>query len=79
MLGAHEITGEKRYLDRADYFAQRAIKLFLTDDSSLPKATSKHNHYEAVTGSDTLMMALLKLWVAKNRPDMKHRLIYCDR
>jgi hypothetical protein len=79
MLGVHGITGEKRYLDRADYFAQRAIKLFLTGDSPLPKATSKHDHYEAVTGSDTLMMAMLKLWATKNRPDMKLRLIYCDR
>lgn len=79
MLGAYELTGQKQYLDRADYFAQRAIELFLTDDSPLPKATSKHTHYEAVTGSDTLMMALLKLWTTKNRPDMKLRLVYSDR
>ncbi len=79
MVGAYELTGQKQYLDRADYFAQRAIELFLTDDSPLPKATSKHTHYEAVTGSDTLMMALLKLWTTKNRPDMKLRLDYCDR
>jgi hypothetical protein len=26
----------------------------------LPKATSKHDHYEAVTGSDTLLMALFE-------------------
>ncbi len=79
MVGAYELTGQKQYLARADYFAQRAIKLFISDDSPLPKATSKHTHYEAVTGSDTLMMALLKLWTTKNRPDMKLRLVYCDR
>ena len=79
MVGAYELTGQKQYLARADYFAQRAIELFISDDSPLPKATSKHTHYEAVTGGDTLMMALLKLWATKNRPDMKLRLVYCDR
>ena len=79
MLGAYELTGYKWYLNRADDYAQRAIELFITDDSPLPKSTSKHTHYEAVTGSDTLMMALLKLWATKNRPDLKLRLVYCDR
>ncbi|MHC4387298.1 MAG: hypothetical protein ACYSX1_01685 [Planctomycetota bacterium] len=63
----------------ADYFAQRAVTLFITDDSHLPKSTSKHEHYEVVTGGDTLMMAILKLWTVKNRPDLKLRLVYCDR
>jgi hypothetical protein len=44
-----------------------------------PKATSRHEHYKAVTGGDTLMMSLLKLWATKNRPDLKLRLIYSDR
>jgi len=79
MLGAYELTGQKEYLDRADHFARKAIRLFLDDSSPLPKATSKHDHYEAVTGGDTLMMALLKLWATKNRPNMKLRLIYSDR
>jgi hypothetical protein len=79
MLGVHELTGYKWYLNRADDYAQRAIELFITDDLPLPKSTSKHTHYEAVTGSDTLMMALLKLWATKNRPDLKLRFVYCDR
>lgn len=79
MLNAYELTGDKGYLERADYYARRSLELFLDDNSALPKATSKHDHYEAVTGSDTLMMALLKLWATKNQPDMKLRLIYCDR
>jgi len=79
MLGAYELTGEKRYLERADHFAQRAVELFFDDSSALPKATSKHDHYEAVTGGDTLMMSLLKLWATKNRPELKLRLDYSDR
>jgi hypothetical protein len=44
-----------------------------------PKATSKHKHYEVVTGNDTLMMSLLKLWATQNKPDLKLRLTYSDR
>ena len=79
MLNAYELTGEKQYLERADYYAQRALQLFFDHSSPLPKATSKHDHYEAVTGGDTLMMALLKLWAMQNRPDLKLHLIYSDR
>ena len=79
MLDAYELTGRKEYLERADYFAQRAIDLFFDDTSPLPKATSKHDHYEAVTGADTLITAMLRLWAAKTRPDLKLRLVYCDR
>jgi len=79
MLAAHELTGRKEYVDRADYFARRAIQLFFDDTSPLPKATSKHDHYEAVTGADTLMMALLRLWAVKNRPELELRLVYSDR
>jgi hypothetical protein len=79
MLGAYELTGERLYLERADYFGRRALELFFDDGSALPKATSKHKHYEAVTGGDTLMMAMLKLWAIRNKPDLKLRLVYSDR
>lgn len=79
MLSAYELTGDKRYLERADYYARRSLELFFDDSSALPKATSKHDHYEAVTGADTLMMALLELWATKNRPDLKLHLVYSDR
>jgi hypothetical protein len=79
LVGVYELTGESRYLNRADYYAERAFELFFDQSSPLPKATSKHDHYEAVTRADTLMMAILKLWATKNRPDLKLRLEYCDR
>ncbi len=79
MLNAYELTGEKRYLRRADYYAKRAVELFFDDGLPLPKATSKHKHYEAVTGADTLMASLLRLWAAANRPDLRLKLVYCDR
>ena len=79
MLGAHEITGRSKYLDSAERFSREAIWIYFDDGSPLPRATSKHDHYEAITLGDTLMMGLLKLWVLKNRPEMKLRLVYSDR
>lgn len=79
MLTTYEITSQAKYLERAEHFAQQAIKFFFDDSCPLPKASSKHEHYEAITRSDTLMMSLLKLWVTKNQPDLKLRLIYNDR
>jgi len=79
LLGAHEISGEQRYLDRAGHFADKAISLFIADGSPLPKASSKHDHYEAITRGDTLMMALLNLWIVERRPEIKPAFVFCDR
>ena len=79
MLDAYELTDDRQYLDRADYFGQQAIGLFLGDGSPLPKANTKYDHYEAVTGGDGLMMALLRLWAKQNKPDMDLRLICTGR
>ncbi len=61
MINSHSLTGEKRYLERADYFGQLGIKLFLDDGLPLPKATNQHDHYETITGGPQFMHALLKL------------------
>ncbi|HUW20835.1 MAG TPA: hypothetical protein VMW16_16165 [Sedimentisphaerales bacterium] len=79
MVVAHELSGDAKYLKRADYFADKATEMFFDADSPLPKATSIHQHYEAVTRCDTLMMSLLRLWEAHNQPDKKLSLVYNDR
>lgn len=79
MLAAHEITGNARYLERADRFAAQAVDLFLTDGSPLPKASTAQPQYEAITRGDTMMMALLKLWAVRNRPGLELALVYNDR
>ena len=79
LLGAHELAGEKEFLDRAEYFAGRALELFFAEGSPLPKASSKHDHYEAVTRADTLMLELLRLWTARERPGLELQLVCCDR
>ncbi len=78
MLNAHELTGDQRYLQAANRFASEGIKLFL-QDRALPKASHAHDHYEAVTNGDTLMMALLRLWMIEHRPDALTALTYTDR
>jgi hypothetical protein len=80
LVEVHETTGEQRYLERAGFFAERARQMFFTGDSPLPKASSQHDHYEAITRADTLMMALLKLWAARHpgaAPELN--LTYSDR
>lgn len=57
-----QLTGNKAYKERADFFAQMGIRLFLDENSPLPKATSKHQHYETITGGPTFMQRLLALY-----------------
>ncbi len=78
MLGAYELSGDRKFLERAEHFAALADQLFLKD-SSIPRATSKHDHYEAITRGDTLMMSLLQLWAVKNKTEFNPPLVYCDR
>ena len=79
LVEAFKVTGQQKYLHRADHFAQQAIDVFFDDTSPLPKACSHQDHYEAVACSDTLIMALLDLWAVKNNPDLKLDLVYTDR
>ncbi|MHC4639125.1 MAG: hypothetical protein ACYTBV_16735, partial [Planctomycetota bacterium] len=79
MLDAYELTNDRQYLDRADYFGQQAIGLLLGDGSPLPKANTKYDHYEAVTGGNSLMMSLLRLWAKQNKPDIALGLNCTDR
>jgi hypothetical protein len=79
LLNAHELTGDQMYLDRAHHFAGMALQMFFDDSSPLPKASSKHWHYEAITRADNLMMALLRLYLIANQMDIQSRLIYLER
>ncbi|MGD8239743.1 MAG: hypothetical protein PVH68_14380 [Armatimonadota bacterium] len=78
MLGAYRLTGEQKYLDRADAFGKTAADVFFKD-GPLPRASSRHDHYEAITRGDTLAMELLDLWAANNKPDLDLGLIWNER
>lgn len=67
MLSCHELSGDKKYLDRADYFGQLGINVFLNDGLPLPKATNMNKHYEAITGGPDFMNKLLELYMALNK------------
>jgi len=79
LINDAEITGEPRFLERAELLAAQAAGLFFDPSSPLPRASSQHDHYEAITRADTLMMAMLKLWQKRNKPELTLNLIYCDR
>lgn len=78
MLGAYEITGNHRFLQRAEELGNMAIDIFF-GKNPLPRASTKHEHYEAITRGDTLIMELLRLYLAvKGRP-VETELVYSDR
>jgi len=79
LLAAHELSGDGRYLAGAERLAAEACGLFMGDGCPLPKASHQHDHYEAVTGADTLMMALLELWARRQPPPRQLNLPYIDR
>jgi hypothetical protein len=64
MLRAHRLTGDERFLERASAFGETAVTLFMSESSPLPKASTQYDNYDAVTHSDNLMLAFLKLHVA---------------
>jgi len=78
LTAAYRLTGDAKYLARADGFAKTACDVFFKD-SPLPRASSKHDHYEAITRGDTLAMVLLDLWAAQARPGLDLELVWADR
>ena len=79
LADAHAIAGDTRYLERADALGRLAASLFFDGASPLPKASTLHSHYEAITRADTLMMAFLELWQKTHRSGQSVRLVYSDR
>lgn len=59
-VAAWRSTAQQRYLNRARELADFAVKHFF-DQGPLPRASLKSNHYEAITGADTLALGLVEL------------------
>jgi dienelactone hydrolase len=78
MINCHAASDAPRYLARAEYFAEEALRIFF-DSGPLPRASAKHDHYEAITRGDTLAMELLRLWAIKNRPEVAAQLVWNER
>ncbi len=59
-MAAWRATSDRVYFDKARELGTWAVKAFW-GDSPLPRASLKSDHYENLTGSDTLATALLEL------------------
>jgi len=59
-VAAWRSTAKQVYLDRARALADFAVKRFF-DQGPLPRASLKSDHYEAITGADTLALGLVEL------------------
>ena len=63
-VAAFRLTRSPRYLAEAMRYASMAVDLYW-QDSPLPRASLKTDHYETITGADSLALALLELHVAR--------------
>ena len=62
-VAAYRFTKKPAYLEQALTFAQMAVDVFW-QDNALPRASMHTGHYETITGSDSLALALLDVHVA---------------
>jgi hypothetical protein len=62
-VAAHRWTRKAAYLEQARQFAQWAVDIFW-QDNPLPRASMQTGHYEAITGCDSLALALLEVHAA---------------
>lgn len=78
-LAGYRLTGDQKYLARANHYARMAVRIFLPGDSPLPRVSSRADYYEALSRGDYLMAQLLTLWAVQNHLESKVRLIWCER
>ena len=69
-MAAYRFTRDLIYLEQARRFAQMAVDVFW-QDSPLPRASFKTDHYETITGADSLALALLQVHAATNNLDVE--------
>jgi hypothetical protein len=60
-LAAWRHTARESYLAEARRLADWAVAMFFDGGQALPRASRKSEHYESITGGDTLALALLEL------------------
>lgn len=78
LLDAAEISNDEKYVGRARFFADMAVRTFMPGGIPLPTASSVNTHYEAITKGDSLMLSLLRL-AGRDENTSKTPLQYCDR
>jgi hypothetical protein len=78
LVEVYGITKEEAFLKRAEALSAMAVAVFF-EGSPLPKASSLHDHYEAITRGDSLAMVLLKTWLARHPQGDAVQLVWNDR
>jgi hypothetical protein len=56
----YRLSGDRRFLDWARQLATEAVRIYW-QDSPLPRASVRTDHYESLTGGDSLALALLEV------------------
>lgn len=62
-VAAYQLTRRSVYLAEARRFAQMAVDFYF-QDNPLPRASFQTDHYETITGADSLALALLEVHAA---------------
>ena len=62
-VAAYRLTKKPLYLDQSQRLARLAVEIFW-QDNPLPRASKQTGHYEAITGGDSLALALLEVHAA---------------
>jgi hypothetical protein len=62
---AYRLTKRPAFLNQARELARRAVEIFW-QDNPLPRASFKTDHYETITGADSLALALLDVHALVN-------------
>lgn len=79
---AWRLTGDPKYLERAEWFCDWAAEHFWGDGLPLPipsvPFSEKQNFYSASARSDTLAMGMLETWLLRNKPEMKIEFRWTD-
>ncbi|MDP6722956.1 MAG: FG-GAP-like repeat-containing protein [Pirellulaceae bacterium] len=77
-VAAYKLTNENVYLEEARRFAKMAVDHFF-QDNPLPRASFKTDHYETITGADSLALSLLEVHAATNHLQVTIPLNTIDR
>ena len=68
-IAVYKFTNNAVYLKQACRLARMAVDIFW-QDNPLPRASFKTDHYETITGADSLALALLEVHEATNNLDI---------
>ena len=82
MVAVHQVTQDKKYLARAEFFVSLARKHLFADGIPVPLGCQRGTgpeYYIAGNRSDSLMLGIFELWLAKNQKTLQHKLSWADR